>query len=161
MKSALRESQDASDTMELEKAALEEAFKRTIKVKRNAKWTEDSWHLNLKFTCHLFFELLEQGCLLADVHVAEQKHQVQSLFLIKHFQLHEEEKGMLVDRVEDLTNKLYASEKSLRQLKERRLSRKAKLSAATAAAAAASGAAAAAGAAAAGPTTANANTADQ
>ena len=90
------------------------------------------------------------------------EHQVQSLFLIKHFQLHEEEKGMLVDRVEDLTNKLYASEKSLRQLKERRLSRKAKLSAATAAAAAAaSGAAAAAGAAAAGPTTANANAADQ
>ena len=32
LKSALRESQDASDTMELEKAALEEAFKRTIKV---------------------------------------------------------------------------------------------------------------------------------
>ena len=91
------------------------------------------------------------------------EHQVQSLFLIEHFQLHEEEKGMLVDRVEDLTNKLYASEKSLRQLKERRLSRKAKLSAATAAAAAAaaSGAAAAAGAAAAGPTTANANAADQ
>ena len=91
------------------------------------------------------------------------EHQVQSLFLIKHFQLHEEEKGMLVDRVEDLTNKLYASEKSLRQLKERRLSRKAKLSAATAAAAAAaaSGAAAAAGAAAAGPTTASANAADQ
>ena len=84
------------------------------------------------------------------------------MFLIKHFQLHEEEKGMLVDRVEDLTNKLYASEKSLRQLKERRLSRKAKLSAATAAAAAAaSGASAAAGAAAAGPTTANANAADQ
>ena len=51
------------------------------------------------------------------------EYQVQSLLLIKHFQLHEEEKGMLVDRVEDLTNKLYASEKSLRQLKERRLSR--------------------------------------
>ena len=33
LKSALRESQDSSDTMELEKAALEEAFKRTIKVK--------------------------------------------------------------------------------------------------------------------------------
>ena len=75
--------------------------------------------------------------------------------LSKYFQLHEEEKGMLVDRVEDLTNKLYASEKSLRQLKERRLSRKAKLSAATAAAAAAAAGAAA------GPTTPNANTADQ
>ena len=37
LKSALRESQDASDTMELEKAALEEAFKRTIKVSINAK----------------------------------------------------------------------------------------------------------------------------
>ena len=33
LKSALRESQDSADTMELEKAALEEAFKRTIKVK--------------------------------------------------------------------------------------------------------------------------------
>ena len=42
---------------------------------------------------------------------------------MSELQLHEEEKGMLVDRVEDLTNKLYASEKSLRQLKERRLSR--------------------------------------
>ena len=41
LKSALRESQDASDTMELEKAALEEAFKRTIKVKRNAIWVEE------------------------------------------------------------------------------------------------------------------------
>ena len=41
MKSALRESQDASDTMELEKAALEEAFKRTIKVRRNTKWMEE------------------------------------------------------------------------------------------------------------------------
>ena len=37
LKSALRESQDASDTMELEKAALEEAFKRTIKVRINTK----------------------------------------------------------------------------------------------------------------------------
>ena len=41
LKSALRESQDASDTMELEKAALEEAFKRTIKVRRNTKWMEE------------------------------------------------------------------------------------------------------------------------
>ena len=49
MKSALRESQDASDTMELEKAALEEAFKRTIKVRINAKWRKCRY-LNLKFT---------------------------------------------------------------------------------------------------------------
>ena len=47
LKSALRESQDASDTMELEKAALEEAFKRTIKVRRNTKWMEEK--LTFKF----------------------------------------------------------------------------------------------------------------
>ena len=41
LKSALRESQDASDTMELEKAALEEAFKRTIKVRTKTKWMEE------------------------------------------------------------------------------------------------------------------------
>ena len=56
LKSALRESQDASDTMELEKAALEEAFKRTIKVKRNAKWMEKN--LTHKFKVYLAIFLI-------------------------------------------------------------------------------------------------------
>ena len=51
--------------------------------------------------------------------------------------LHEEEQRMMVERVEDLTNKLYVSERSLRQYKERRLSRKANKAAAAAALAAA------------------------
>ena len=42
LKSALRESQDSSDGMELEKVALEEAFKRTIKVEHNCIFERES-----------------------------------------------------------------------------------------------------------------------
>lgn len=41
--------------------------------------------------------------------------------------MHEEQEKMLVERVQDLTNKLYSSEKSLRQIQERRASRQHKL----------------------------------
>ena len=68
--------------------------------------------------------------------------------------MHEEEQAMLVERVEDLTNKLYVSEKSLRHFKERRLSRKAKLSSASSAASAAAAAQVTAAAATAASTTA-------
>ena len=52
LKSALRESQDSSDGMELEKVALEEAFKRTIKVKYNCIFERVSvtviWDISMK-----------------------------------------------------------------------------------------------------------------
>ena len=72
LKSALRESQDASDTMELEKAALEEAFKRTIKVRRNTKWMEEKLTPKFKVYLPIFLIVLRvcatvtsclQGCL--------------------------------------------------------------------------------------------------
>ena len=41
--------------------------------------------------------------------------------------MHEEQEKLLVERVQDLTNKLYTSEKTLRQMKERRLSKQMKM----------------------------------
>ena len=104
LKSALRESQDASDTMELEKAALEEAFKRTIKVKRNAKWMEEK--RSPKFKAYLTTNLFDWSSRWRNCHLLltglsalrakkqslrlqkltdemSKEHHVESLFLIK------------------------------------------------------------------------------